>query len=217
MIFTCILCLVLLGTAAICFVNLHVRRVGAKRIVSPEQAAGLGNMDCILVFGSWVQADGTPDSVLSERLSCGIGLYAVGAAPKLLMSGDHGRTDYDEVNPMKRTAVNAGVPSADVFMDHAGFSTYETLVRAKEVFCVERAILVTQKYHLYRALYIAERIGLDACGVAADSRVCARQVWRERREILARCKAFVAIIFRPEPTFLGEMIPISGDGDQTND
>lgn len=144
-------------------------------------------------------------------------LYEAGAAPKLLMSGDHGREEYDEVNAMKQFALEKGIASADVFMDHAGFSTYESLYRAKEVFGAEKIIIVTQRYHLYRALYIADRLGLEAVGVAADQRSYAGQTRRDIREVLARNKDFLTGIFRPEPTYLGEMIPIFGDGDLTND
>jgi vancomycin permeability regulator SanA len=118
---------------------------------------------------------------------------------------------------MKQYAVEEGIPSGDVFMDHAGFSTYESLYRAKEVFATEKIIIVTQEYHLYRALYIAERLGLEAYGVDADHRTYWGQTSREIREILARVKDFVNTLFWPEPTFLGEVIPVSGNGDMTND
>ena len=212
-----VLLLALLGCCTVGCINGYVKKVGAARIISPEQAAELEDVDCILVFGCQVLGDGDPSLMLAERINCGIGLYEAGAAPKLLMSGDHGQVEYDEVNTMKRKAVEAGIPSSDVFMDHAGFSTYETIVRARDVFAVEKAILVTQEYHLCRALYIAEKMGLDAYGVASDTQTYAGQALRENREILARCKDFVSVLLQPEPTFLGEVIPVSGDGDRTND
>ena len=118
---------------------------------------------------------------------------------------------------MKKTAVEAGVPSGDVFMDHAGFSTYDSMYRAKEVFQAKRVIIVTQRYHLYRALYIAEQIGLEAWGVAAEDVAYAGQSGREVREILARIKDIGYCMIKPEPTYLGEAIPVTGNGDQTND
>ena len=118
---------------------------------------------------------------------------------------------------MKAYAVAHGVPSEDVFMDHAGFSTYETVYRAKEIFGAKRVIIVTQEYHLYRALYIAERFGIEAYGVASDYHTYGGQTQRDLREVLARCKDFFASIFKPEPTYLGEKIPIDGNGDVTND
>jgi vancomycin permeability regulator SanA len=133
------------------------------------------------------------------------------------MSGDHGRADYDEVNAMKQVAMEAGVPSSDVFMDHAGFSTYESIYRAKAVFGADKIIVVTQEYHLYRALFIAEKLGIEAYGVNADLRSYRGQSARDIREILARCKDFVNTSFKFEPTYLGEPIPIGGNGDKTND
>lgn len=116
---------------------------------------------------------------------------------------------------MKQFAVARQVPSSDVFMDHAGFSTYESMVRAKEVFGVQKVIIVTQEYHLYRALYIAKSLGLEAYGVSSDQRSYAGQTYRDLREILARDKDFLSCIFLPKPTFLGEAIPVSGNGDVT--
>lgn len=195
--------------------NLMVVAAG-DRIVSARQAAAV-DADCILILGAGITDTGNPSPMLQDRLSQGVALYEAGAAGKILMSGDHGHQDYDEVNVMKQFAVDRGVPSADVFMDHAGFSTYESLYRARDVFAAETVIIVTQKYHLYRALYIARSLGLEAYGVASDPRTYRGQAYRELREILARCKDFLTCLFQPPPTFLGEAIPVAGDGDQTND
>jgi vancomycin permeability regulator SanA len=185
-------------------------------MVTPEEAAKLENIDCILVLGCGVRPDGSPSDMLADRLQRGVELYKSGAAPKLLMSGDHGTKGYNEVAAMKAYAETAEVPSKDVFLDHAGFSTYESVYRAKEIFQAKRVIIVTQGYHLYRALYIARELGLDAWGVEADLRSYYGQTARDVREILARCKDFGMCIFKPEPTFLGEIIPVSGDGNVTN-
>ena len=133
------------------------------------------------------------------------------------MSGDHGQDEYDEVNIMKDFAIEKGIPSEDIFMDHAGFSTYESIYRAKEIFGAKKIIIVTQEYHLYRALYIAKTMGIEAYGVGADPRQYVGAFNREVREILARNKDFVKCIFKPEPTYLGDPIPINGNGDDTND
>lgn len=211
------LCLLLAAGAGLLGVNGWVKRSAAGRILSPEEAAQLTDADCILVLGCYVHPNGRPSDMLADRLKRGISLYEDGAAPKLLMSGDHGRADYDEVNTMKDTAVAAGVPSSDVFMDHAGFSTYESLYRAKEVFQAKRIIIVTQEYHLYRALYIARQLGLEAWGVASDYHIYRGQAVRDAREMLARVKDAAMTLYRPEPTYLGKAIPVSGDGDLTND
>ena len=133
------------------------------------------------------------------------------------MSGDHGEESYDEVNTMKEYAIEAGIPSEDIFMDHAGFSTYDSIVRAKEIFGAEKIIIVTQKYHLYRALYIANSFDLEAYGIEAVPNDYNGAMSRELREILARDKDFIKCLFKPEPTYLGEEIPVSGNGDITND
>ena len=211
---------VALGILGICIVfgiDAWVRHSAADRILTQEEAAVLSDVDCIVVLGCKVQPDGSLSHMLEDRLKRGIALYDLGVAPKLLMSGDHGRADYDEVAAMKRTAVEAGIPSEDVFMDHAGFSTYETVYRAKEIFGAKRIVIVTQEYHLYRAIYIAQALGLEAYGVDADYRTYWGQTSRDIREILARVKDFGMTVFKPEPTYLGETIPISGSGELTHD
>jgi vancomycin permeability regulator SanA len=133
------------------------------------------------------------------------------------MSGDHGQVEYDEVNAMKKYAMDAGIPSEDVFMDHAGFSTYESMYRAKEVFGAKKIIIVTQEYHLYRAIYAAEQMGMEVYGVNADYRSYSGQFARDVREVLARVKDWMTGECKPLPTYLGEKIDISGNGDVTND
>lgn len=212
-----LLCLIVIGSVAVFSVNAYVKTVGGKNIITPEQAAQLEEVDCIIVLGCFVETDGTPCDMLRDRLTRGIELYKNGAAPKIIMSGDHGTVEYDEVNAMKQYAIDNAVPSSDVFMDHAGFSTYESVYRAKEVFAADKVIIVTQEYHLSRALYIAEKLGIEAYGVASDYHTYSGQTSRDLREILARNKDFAISIFKPEPTYLGEVIPVSGNGDNTND
>ena len=172
--------------------------------------------DCVLVLGAGVWSGDRPSHMLADRLDTAIDAYQSGAAPKLLMSGDHGRSEYDEVNVMKDYAMEAGIPSEDVFMDHAGFSTYESMYRARDVFKARRVLIVTQGYHLYRALYVAKALGLEAKGIAADLRNYRGQSYYDLREILARNKDFMMCLFKPLPTYLGETIPVSGSGDLTN-
>lgn len=212
-----LLCLAVLALAVLIGINTWVKQSTRQRILSPEEAATITDADCILVLGCLVRNNGVPSHMLEDRLTRGIALYQANAAPKLLMSGDHGRTDYDEVDAMKQFAVNSGIPSENIFMDHAGFSTYESIYRAKEIFGVKKLIIVTQEYHLYRALYIASQFGLDAYGVSSDYRTYSGQASRDLREILARVKDFATCIFKPEPTYLGETIPIFGNGNLTND
>ncbi|MBB2184589.1 YdcF family protein [Lachnospiraceae bacterium MD1] len=205
-----------LGVIVVFCINGYMKASTKKNILSSEQAASLDDVDCILVLGAGVWGD-KPTHMLEDRLKFGISLYNMGASNRLLMSGDHGRENYDEVNVMKEFAINEGVPSSDIFMDHAGFSTYESLYRARDIFEAKKIIIVTQEYHLYRALYVADKLGLDAYGVASNPREYVGQSSRDVREVLARAKDFFNVIIGPEPTYLGEVIPVSGNGDITND
>ena len=209
-------CLGITGGLAVFGLSSFVKNRTADKIVNETEAAKL-DADCILVLGCGVREDGTPSLMLRDRLETGVALYEAGAAPKLLMSGDHGRKDYDEVNLMKDYAMEKGIPSEDIFMDHAGFSTYDSMVRARDIFCAKTVVIVSQEYHLYRALYLAEKLGLEAYGVPALDVHYRGQAYREFREMLARSKDFCTAVIQPQPKFLGEKIPISGNGDLTND
>ena len=211
------LCMVIIGMATMFIINGHVKSVWEDRILTVEQAASLKDVDCIVVLGCKVENNGNLSGMLQDRMQRALELYKAGAAPKLLVSGDHGREDYNEVGAMKNYAVKNGVSSENVFMDHAGFSTYETVYRAKEVFEAKKVIIVTQKYHLHRALYIAEQLGIEAYGVSSDYGSYIGQGKRERREVRPRCKDWAKCCFKPAPAFLGEVAPISGNGDITNE
>lgn len=209
-----LLILIIIATTAVLSINAYVKKTTESRILEPEQ---VGNgYDCILVLGCKVNGN-YPSHMLEDRLSLAIELYQKGAANKIIMSGDHGREEYDEVNVMKNYAINHGVPSEDIFMDHAGFSTYESMYRAKEIFKVKKMLIVTQDYHLPRAIYNATAMGIEANGTYHKPREYAGQLYRDIREILARNKDFIFCIFKPEPTYLGDAIPIWNSGDKTND
>lgn len=197
-------------------INFYVVNKTKSKIVTEKQAKELENVDCILVLGAGIWGD-KPSPMLEDRLLQGIALYNNQTSLKIIMSGDHGKEEYDEVNVMKDFAIEKGVKSEDIFMDHAGFSTYDSVYRAKEIFKAQKIIIVTQKYHLHRALYVAEKLGIEAYGVASDPREYRGQVVRELREVLARDKDFFKCIIKPEPTYLGDTIPVSGNGDATND
>lgn len=208
----------ILVAGSVLIVNAHIKNYAKPYILDVEGITSLdANFDCALVLGCKVKADGYPSDMLHDRLQRGVELYNAGVVPKLLMSGDHGQTEYDEVNTMKQFAIDEGIASSDIFMDHAGFSTYESMYRARDIFNAKKIVIVTQEYHLYRAIYIARKLGIEAYGTHADYHIYAGQSAREAREILARYKDFFSAIIKPEPTYLGEIIPISGDGDSTND
>ena len=199
-------------------VNGYVVKSTEDYILSADETVDIEDVDCILVLGAGVNGT-TLSHMLEDRVKTGIELYNLGVSPKILMSGDHGRNDYDEVNAMKDYAKEQGVPSQDIFMDHAGFSTYESIYRARDVFQAHKIIIISQKYHLHRAIYIARYLGLDAYGVDSQLRDYAvdTNIYNTLREFLARNKDFIYVRLNPTPTYLGDVIPISGNGDLTND
>ena len=202
--------------ALVFIINFIVKGTTKKQILTEKEAVNLDDIDCILVLGAGIWGD-RPSPMLEDRLLQAISLYENNVSAKIIMSGDHGQENYDEVNTMKDFAIEKGVPSENIFMDHAGFSSYESIYRAKEIFKAEKIVIVTQEYHLYRSLYIANRLDIDAYGVGSDPRQYVGATYRECREILARNKDFVQCIFKPKPTYLGETIPVSGNGNVTND
>ena len=206
----------LLGILIVLSINFYVVGSTKDQILTYEEYSKLNDVDCILILGAGIRND-KPSPMLEDRLLEGIKLYNEEISSKIIMSGDHGRKEYDEVNIMKEYAINKGIPSEDIFMDHAGFSTYESIYRAKEVFNADKIIIVTQKYHLHRALFIADSLGIEAYGVSSNPRAYRGQAYRELREILARNKDFINTIIKPKPKFLGESIPVSGNGNITND
>ena len=187
-----------------------------ERILTAQEAGELSDVDCIMVLGCGVRDDGTPSMMLRNRLEEGIGLFRAGVSDRMLMSGDHGREDYDEVNLMKSYAVEAGVPSEAVFMDHAGFSTYESMYRARDIFQVRRIVIVTQNYHMYRALYIAQ--AWEWMPTASPPRPNSTEdSWDGICGAFGPPKDLLYTMIKPKPKYLGEAIPVSGNGNVTND
>lgn len=215
------LCMFLFAFALLVFLGLtgiyiYVKHDVNPRLLTEEEAVGMEAADCIIVLGASVKNGDTPSPMLRDRLDKGIALYKAGLAPKILMSGDHGSEYYNEVSVMKRYAIANGVPSEDIFLDHAGFSTYESMYRANAIFGAQRVLIVTQEYHLTRAVYNAKMLGMDAYGVAAKPVQYGGQFIRNVREYLAISKDFVMTIIKPEPTLLGSPISLQQNGDITN-
>ena len=200
---------------AIFSLNIYVVNNTKNEIVKEENVSNIEGVDCILILGAGIWGD-KPSPMLEDRLKEGIVLYKQGTTKKIIMSGDHSREDYDEVKIMKEYAESEGVPSEDIFMDHAGFSSYDSVYRAKEIFGVQKMIIVTQKYQLYRSLYIAKKLGIEAYGIESNLRTYPGQVFREIREILARDKDYFKCIMKPEASIMGEKISLDGSGDITN-
>ncbi len=185
-----------------------------KETLLPEETDVLKEMkaDCIMVLGAGIRDDETPTPMLKDRLDTGIMLYKLGAAPKLLLTGDNGQVGHNEIHVMLNYVKKAGVPEEDIFCDHAGFSTYDSMYRAQSIFGVSSLVVVTQTYHEYRSLYVGEKLGMTVIGVSADQMKYGGQAMREIREVLARVKDFFKVLSRPESQLGGDAIPINGNG-----
>ena len=195
-------------------ISIYVKCSVNKKIVDVNNING--NYDAILVLGAGLR-NGKPSPILKDRLDTAIKLYKDGVSKRIIVSGDHGKKYYDEVNVMKNYLLDKGIESNDIFMDHAGFSTYDSIYRAKNIFQASDIVIVTQEYHLYRSLYLAKRLGLNAVGVSATLRNYSGSLKFEAREILARDKDFVKVMFKPEADVMGDVIPVNGNGEVTFD
>ena len=211
-----------LGIAAISFSS-YVVKVGGESLLCAMDREGkltedeikdlkAFQGDCVLVLGCGIVDYDTPTSVLADRLDAGIELYNLGVAPKLLLTGDNGTQGHNEIHVMLNYCLGAGVPPEDIFCDHAGFSTSESMIRARNIFDVKKAVVVTQSYHEYRALFLGKELGIEVVGVGADQREYKANIMRELREILARDKDFLKMKRGDERAVGGEKIPITGDG-----
>jgi SanA protein len=211
--FLILLGVVFLGTLAI---NIGMIKSAEKYVYT--DLSRIPPRMAIMVLGSQTRGRSL-SAVLRDRVAGGIELTRAGRGRKLLLSGDHGQIYYDEVNAM-RLYVLANAPDiADdaIFMDHAGFSTWDSMYRARDVFEVKDLLIVTQEFHISRAVSIARSLGIDAVGYAVDQGKFKGKTLRawETREYFARVKAFLSIVFKPKPKYLGDKIPITGDGRST--
>ena len=175
----------------------------------------LPKVDAIIVLGAKVSNENL-SNVLESRLVAGVNIIYANKAQAILLSGDHGQKDYDEVNSMRKYIFrrNFNIQKEQIFMDHAGFDTYDSMFRAKEIFGIKSAIIVTQDFHINRSIYIARNLGIEAYGFSTDESMfpqSLRRSWKIR-EVLSRVKAFKDVLINSNPTYLGEKIPISGNG-----
>ncbi len=217
-----VICGMLMGgmvlIASLCMADVTVDRLTTAEAIASDAAA---EYDCILVLGAGVWADGSPSPMLYDRVVTACSVYEalheahVTADVPLLMSGDH-TGDYNEVGVMKKLAVERGIPSEQVFLDHEGYSTYESLYRARYMFGVRKLVIVTQGYHLHRALHIARELGMEAVGVASDLRPYRKQRVYETREHLARFKDMFAAAEGGYDGHLDPPVDLKGDGNLTN-
>lgn len=191
------------------FINLHMINSTSGQIVDIYNLKS--DYDAIVVLGCKVDENG-PSLMLARRLDKGSEVYNK-LNTKIILTGDHGKNEYDEVNTMRDYLLDYNVDSKDIFLDHAGFNTYDSIYRAKYIFEAKKIVIITQKYHMYRALYIANSLGLEAVGVVADD-IPQKTIMlkNEIREILSRDKNFFISIFKPKSKYLGETIPLNQDG-----
>ena len=209
--------LFVMGTLA---VNGYMLLVEKRNILTPDEWADYAReegTDAILVLGCSVIGNSEPSDDLRGRLEMALELYRR-SPHKILVSGDHSADGYyNEVRVMKEYLVDNGVPSSDIFMDHYGFSTYDSIYRAKHCFRIRRITVVTQDFHLYRAVFLARAIGMETVGVASNSDSKEKVSKWNLREVFARDKDFLSSLFWPDPHRVGDVYDITGDGDVTND
>ena len=179
------------GCAAWAGINLHVKAQAGKKIYPAREAEAL-EADCGLILGAGLREDGSPCDMLEERLEIGAALYKAGAVKKLLMSGGK-----NEVAAMKDYAVSAGVPEEDILLDPEGVSTWDSMYRTAHVFEAESVIVVSQPYHLYRAVYLGNAFGLESCGAAPEEVRYELMGWYKLRETLARIKDWGKVTLLP--------------------
>ena len=190
-------------------------------ISAGQEPSGLGpsgTYECIMVLGAGVRPDGTPSPMLQERLDRGIELYFAGVAPKIVMSGDNqsDRETYNEVENMRRYAIEQGVPSEDIFCDHAGICTYDSAYRLYHVFSVKHAVVISQEYHLSRALFDCASFGIEAVGVPADREEYPVKMIYRLREVAARVSDMGKVLSRQNATYLSEPVSLDQSGDVTS-
>ena len=208
-----LICLASLLTAIL--LNIHIVQFSKTHIIDRNTYSG-ETVDCAIVLGASART-GKPSLMLRDRLDLAYELYTDGYIRKILVSGDHMYDDYDEANVMKQYLMDLGVKEEDIFMDHAGVDTYTTIKRAKEVFLIKSCIISTQQYHLYRAVYIANKLDIDAVGIPCDVFVSSKLPYFRFREFLARTKDFFYVNVIKPSVLLGDEIPIYGDGKATED
>ena len=193
----------------IIFTNYQIVSSSDKYIV--KQISDIPQAQAVLLLGAKVKSDGTPSGILQDRIDTAIELYQAKKVSKILVSGDHGTKQYDEVNAMRKYLLDKNIPAQDIFLDHAGFDTYDSFYRARDIFQAQSLIVDTQNFHLNRALYIGKQLGLNVVGFSADKHVYVDMWQLQIREVLARTKAYFTVLFHLKPKFLGPVIPLDGD------
>lgn len=224
--------IILILIFSITIISLHVKTLEAPNIIGSYKANETSlskeeikrardfGAEAVIVPGAAILSDKTPSPILKARLDSAYDLYSKGVAPKILLTGDDTGDYYDEISSMLIYMTEKGVPGEDIFCDHQGTNTFKSMVRAKQVFGIERAIVVTQSFHLPRAIYIGQKVNMKTRGISSDQ-VGPKEIRKENarlmiREIMARNKDFILLKFKKVPKYEGETVNISGDGTSTH-
>ncbi|PIT87546.1 MAG: hypothetical protein COU31_02305 [Candidatus Magasanikbacteria bacterium CG10_big_fil_rev_8_21_14_0_10_40_10] len=210
--------LIIIGSVFIIFcavINIYIVLSVKKHIY--YQSDKMPPSQTALVLGAGIFANGQISDMFLDRLDTAVDLYNQNKIKKILVSGDHGRQNYDEVNKAKDYLLSKGISGEDIFLDHAGFDTYDSIYRAKEIFQVDSLIIITQDFHLPRALYVANQLEIKSVGLSADRHEYLAVRLNYLREIPARVKTWLEIVFNSSPQFLGDRIPITGDSKKSWD
>ncbi|UTN04720.1 YdcF family protein [Flavobacterium bizetiae] len=205
--FKIFLYLVIIGLVTIVFINYYVKSSTKKNIYYSIKR--FPKNDVGIIFGAGINGD-QPSKYLKDRLDAGILLYKANRINKILLSGDNGRDEYDELTVMKNYCFNHGVDTTKIFIDYAGFDTYSTMYRAKHIFNIKRATLISQEYHLNRAIYIGQKLGIKSVGYSANNGEYLGYKYVTFREYGSICKSFFDVLRNREPRFLGTPIDING-------
>jgi len=183
--------------------------VGTKSYIYND-ATKAPKAEVALIPGAAIFPDGALSSIFEDRADMAIDLYRAGKVSKILVSGDNSTVSHNEVNPVRLYLISKGILDQDIFLDHAGFDTYSTMYRARDIFGVSSILIATQSFHLPRAIFIAHQLSMKAYGVNADA---GHILFRNYvREVFADEKAVLDLILNRKPKYLGEKIPITGDG-----
>lgn len=211
----CAVCVVLAAAIVANVVTVTATRGQVRTVAQLADEVAGAPADAVVVLGASVYADGRPSDILADRLEVAADLYKAGAARAIICSGDNRSSHYDESDAMKAYCVALGVPSEDVYVDHAGITTYDSMYRARHVFGAERIIVATQAYHLYRAMFAGERLGMEVWGVATDKGAYDNQMRYSVREVVARTKDFFAALLQVPVDTGGEHVSLNASGDAT--
>lgn len=193
------------------FINIYMINSTKKQIINLNDLDRITDVDAIVVLGCRVNGN-IPSLMLSKRLDRGIDVYKK-LKTKIILTGDHTKDNYDEVNVMRDYMLSSDVISSDIFEDHAGISTYDSIYRVKNIFRAKKIVIVTQKYHMYRAIYLANQLDIEAVGIVADDIPQNMIMFKNHiREVLSRDKNFFKGLFKPKSKYLGNIIPLNQDG-----